>query len=647
MQLSRTRLICRAHNRFNPSIALWQHFVQASPSTPRDRRQLSTATEAAQDGASSSSKNDVSQARDAQDTEVVTENAEAKQLPVRRMTTVKGRWLSSKVEVSVAKNKHLKRTKPDISNVESQNQLAIARDAFAKSQDYQGVVVRPIVGGKPIRESALPWCVNMEGESSMTGMDRYFPKRTSLVMHAKSRSSLHSEIVKFYNYTKPDRYETAARRHLIEQVQRQVKQVLPQYNVEVFGSERTGIAMPLSDIDFRLVLKSQPLDPAKVPKLPPDTKERKKGTHLLHQLYWKLFSKNGAYLLAAVRHARYPLVAAQDRKSGLDVQVVLSNDTSISMVTMQEYMEKIPYLRELYWVVKTLFDTRGLSDVFRGGFGSYSLFMMVVASIKHAPKPPKDSARALLHFLDFWGNFDTTKHGVSIEPAYLFDKVKHPVLTDARRAQLQSGETQPLPSYMLSLRDPADETNDLGRKGIAIKHVQATFRDLHKNLLLDMKYNKRASILCPLVGTSYMLQLERRRKLQNYGREWVEREQKDLAKLAKQVREGTEGQLVLEKESEVEDWDKETREAMLSGQTLEDIEKEEARLRLAKEERDREWRRLAEEKTQRLKEEAQNTSILDHGDTMSSILGVGMPAVEDPQTSKDSVDGQGDEAKKA
>ncbi|KAI4622267.1 hypothetical protein J4E83_005009 [Alternaria metachromatica] len=632
MQLSRTRLICRAHNRFNPSIALWQHFVQPGSPGPRDRRQLSTATETAQDGANSSSKGDNTHARDAQASEAVTDNAaeppnaEAKQLPVRRMTTVKGRWLSSKVEVSIAKNKHLKRTMPTPSNVEYQDQLVTAKDAFAKSQDYEGVVVRPIVVGK-VRESALPWCVNMEGEPTMTGLDR-----------------LQSEIEKFYKYTQPDRYETAARKHLIEQVQRQVKQFLPKYNIEVFGSERTGIAMPLSDIDFRLVLKSQPSDPAQVPKFPPDTKERKKGTRLLSNLYWRVFNKNGAYLLAAIRHARYPLVAAQDRKSGLDVQVVLSNDTSISRVTMQEYMEKIPYLRELYWVVKTMFDTRGLSDVFRGGFGSYSLFMMVVASIKHAPKPPRDSARALLHFLDFWGNFDTTKHGVSIEPAHLFDKAKHPVLTDTQRARLQSGETKPLPPYMLSLRDPADETNDLGRKGIAIKHVQATFRDLHKNLLLDTKFNKRASILCPLVGTSYMLQLERRKKLQNYGREWVEREQKDLAQLAKEVREGGWQSVVDAVDEEVL---KDSVEEDVEENTLKMMEEEEARLRLAKEERDREWKRLSEEQTRRLKEEAQNTSILDHGDTMSSILGTGTLAVEDPQTSKDSVDGQGDEAKKA
>lgn len=187
MQLSRTRLICRAHNRFNPSLALWQHFVQPGSPGPRDRRQLSTATEAAQDGANSSSKGDNSHARDAQASEVVTDNAaeppnaEAKQLPVRRMTTVKGRWLSSKVEVSIAKNKHLKRTMPTPSNVEYQDQLVTARDAFAKSQDYEGVVVRPIVVGK-VRESALPWCVNMEGEPTMTGMDRYIPKRPSLIM---------------------------------------------------------------------------------------------------------------------------------------------------------------------------------------------------------------------------------------------------------------------------------------------------------------------------------------------------------------------------------------------------------------------------------------------------------------------------------
>ena len=97
---------------------------------------------------------------------------------------------------------------------------------------------------------------------------------------------------------------------------------------------------------------------------------------------------------------------------------------------MQRYMQEIPYLRSLYYVVKTIFDIRGLSDVFRGGFGSYSIFMMLVASLKHAPHQRQDAAGGLLNFLKFYSDFDAKAHGISIEPVELFDKVQHPVITN-------------------------------------------------------------------------------------------------------------------------------------------------------------------------------------------------------------------------
>jgi non-canonical poly(A) RNA polymerase PAPD5/7 len=247
---------------------------------------------------------------------------------------------------------------------------------------------------------------------------------------------LQLEITRFHKYTTPDRHEILARKHLIQQVRNHLGTWIPEYKVEVFGSERTGLGMPLSDIDFRLVPESEALDPAQA-KLPPSVEQRRENIKILQRLYNNSLRKDKAYILPVVRHARYPLISAQDRRSGLDIQIVLSNDTSISRVIMQGYMDEIPYLRELYWVVKTIFDTRGLSDVFRGGFGSYSLFMMVVASIKHAPEPPKDSAHALLNFLRFWGSFDTTKQGISIEPAFFYDKAEYPVLTDTQRAKLK------------------------------------------------------------------------------------------------------------------------------------------------------------------------------------------------------------------
>ena len=90
---------------------------------------------------------------------------------------------------------------------------------------------------------------------------------------------------------------------------------------------------------------------------------------------------------------------------------------------------------------------------------------------------------------------------------------------------------------MLCLRDPADETNDLGRKGKAIKHVQATFRHLHRLLLHDIEVNTRPSLLDPAVGSSYTLHLARRKKLQQYGERLQRQTQQTLAEKARLVRE--------------------------------------------------------------------------------------------------------------
>lgn len=125
---------------------------------------------------------------------------------------------------------------------------------------------------------------------------------------------------------------------------------------------------------------------------------------------------------------------------------------------------------------------------------------------------------------------------------------------------------------MLSLRDPADETNDLGRKGIAIKHVQATFGKLIQQLEHDMKANTRESLLGPSVGSSYKLNVDRRAQLRSYGVRLTNQMQTSLAAKAQAIR-------------EAEDTEK-----------MDEEMKEEAEMqRLAREDRDREWQRLKED----------------------------------------------------
>lgn len=215
-----------------------------------------------------------------------------------------------------------------------------------------------------------------------------------------------------------------------------VQSILPDYALEVFGSERTGIAFAASDIDLRLVPQDVMSDAA-VSRLPPSPKERIKRRTALRRLFQRLQPAHRKhYILPALRWARYPLISVQDRASGLTVQVVLSNDTTINREFIRRYIHDYPHLPQLYSVIKASLDVRGLSDVFRGGIGSYSLFMMIVASLKHNPHPRNDAAGSLEHFLHFWSDFKAEGRGVSIEPPEFFDKSEQRIMNEQALANL-------------------------------------------------------------------------------------------------------------------------------------------------------------------------------------------------------------------
>lgn len=265
------------------------------------------------------------------------------------------------------------------------------------------------------------------------------------------RLRLSLEIARFYQYARPSRTEALARRKVIEQVRKDVSDVFPDKILEVFGSERTGLALATSDIDLRLMSNSPLQGDSASPVLLPATEERKALLDSLFTLMKSAFVGNPEYILPKIRYARYPLICMQHQKSSLDIQIVCANDTTLSRSLMQQYMQEYPHLREVYFVVKTIFDQRGLSDVFRGGFGSYPLFMMLVASIKHKTSPQNDAASMLIEFLRFWANLDTPTQGVSIEPPTFFDKYTEPVMTPTVKAQLESvRKPRPVSTYLSS-----------------------------------------------------------------------------------------------------------------------------------------------------------------------------------------------------
>ncbi|KAJ4303397.1 hypothetical protein N0V90_002290 [Kalmusia sp. IMI 367209] len=509
MKLPRARPICRAPNHFSPSVALYQHFV--APYNGLDQQRFASSVHAPPETSHFLSyEGDPSPP--ASEAPLDEPQSARLQLNARKHENV-SKFRSQK---SNSIQGHLQREANKTTRAVAELLLK-SRVAFARREEYKGVVVEPIQATHRIPEEKWPWCVQDLRGSEKLAMDR-----------------LSKEIHAFYQFAKPTRAETFARRNVVEQVRTDVRPLFPGHALEIFGSERTGIALATSDIDLRMISREDS-DWAKSNK-PPSSAERRNLLKDLSTLRKKAFNNN-KYLLPTLRHARYPLLALQDRASGIDIQIVLSNDTSKSREYIQHYMTEYPYIRQVYAVVRAMFEQRGLSDVFRGGFGSYSIFMMLVASLQHQSNERKDAAGALINFMYYWAYFDTRKHGVSVSPPDYFDKTEHPVLSEATMAKIAVGNHEPLPNYMLCLRDPADDTNDLGRKGVSILHLQATLRSLVNTMIKDVKANTRHSLLANVVGDIYATTRKRRNKLEYHGRRVMSKMQADIARTAKAIRE--------------------------------------------------------------------------------------------------------------
>jgi non-canonical poly(A) RNA polymerase PAPD5/7 len=230
----------------------------------------------------------------------------------------------------------------------------------------------------------------------------------------------------------PSPVEKVARSRHVAQVRQDVRKCLPNMELEIFGSERTGLAFATSDIDLRL----KPKDSGGQ-VIPTNMWTRKQLYSDLVFLHRRLKAFTKKYPLCELHHSRYPLIALKHRSTQLEIQIVLNNDTSLSRKYIQAYTVEYPYLPNIYSVFKCLFDVRGLSDVFNGGFGSYSIFMMTVAALRLNPPSQPTAALGLWSTLEFWRDVDLNSKGISIEPSEFFEKSSESVMSSKARVRLQ------------------------------------------------------------------------------------------------------------------------------------------------------------------------------------------------------------------
>ena len=330
-----------------------------------------------------------------------------------------------------------------------------------------------------------------------------------------------------------------------------IRKVLPGAALTVHGSYDSGLATPVSDVDFSLSLpiknESSRTEGARVLK----QQSRRRNLDALKTSKNALAISPSFHQCEFLRKASVPIVKAVHRPTNKTIEIKIASTELPYKLYKADYLSEFSTLRPLYVLLKSSLQLRGLDKPFGGGLGSYSVFMMVVYALKTCPPDigPENIALQLLHILRLFSDTDLCKYGFSIDPPYMFEKLLQPPTKGQTK---QSNGTvfhksmynflwrhQP---YLMCLLDPVNPLNDLGIKAYGIKHIQAFFGHARGEVKKLLRERKDASgpitdrvdkgLLYPLVGADYEY-FEKEKKSSRIAAEHLRKTDMDL--LSKQL----------------------------------------------------------------------------------------------------------------
>lgn len=316
-------------------------------------------------------------------------------------------------------------------------------------------------------------------------------------------SRLSNEIKAYEAYMRLTPAEETAAQLVVSDVKSITRSSLGKAPLKMLGSRSTGLATPLSDFDFTFSVISPDHDSG-------DGKPSAFLRPLIRQAVSLLRDVEGDLRCSKQLQktelviARIPIIETKHRGTGLKIQIQTMALHQPAQEYTAAYLNELPSLRPLFIVLRYCLEIRGLTTVYEGGLGSYSLLMMIVTALKHysGTFAPDDLAGQLLYVLYFYGPTDLYQYGFSANPPRVFDKRKEgwskpERLTRSRNPQLRGideivRDRNRRKPYLLSLQDPANDSNDLGKSSYAIKHVQTVFNGARESILGALQRGQEA-----------------------------------------------------------------------------------------------------------------------------------------------------------
>ncbi|ESR65122.1 hypothetical protein CICLE_v10008024mg [Citrus x clementina] len=263
---------------------------------------------------------------------------------------------------------------------------------------------------------------------------------------------LHKEIVDFCDFLSPTSEEREVRNTAVEAVFDVIKYIWPKCKPEVFGSFRTGLYLPTSDIDV-VIMESGIHNPATG----------------LQALSRALLQRGIAKKIQVIAKARVPIVKFVEKKSGVSFDISFDAQNGPKAAEfIKDALAKCPPLRPLCLILKVFLQQRELNEVYSGGIGSYALLTMIMAVLKSLyecrASPEHNLGILLVNFFDFYGRkLNTTDVGVSCKGAGSFFKKSSKGFTNKGRP------------FLIAIEDPQAPDNDIGKNSFNYFQIKSAF----------------------------------------------------------------------------------------------------------------------------------------------------------------------------
>ncbi|KAM1101208.1 hypothetical protein ACFX2B_007517 [Malus domestica] len=227
----------------------------------------------------------------------------------------------------------------------------------------------PILSSLSSVRLAEPWTPLYQSEPTTPALE-VEPKLESgwFRGHCKFKSpmlQLHKEIVDFCDFLSPTPEEQESRSAAVQRISDLIKYIFPRSKVEVFGSFKTGLYLPASDIDVVIMGSG--------------VKTPQEGLKALS----RALSQMGlAKRIQVIGKARIPIIKFVEKTSGVAFDISFDIESGPKAADfIQGAVSKWPPLRPLCLILKVFLQQRELNEVYSGGLGSYALLTMIMAML--------------------------------------------------------------------------------------------------------------------------------------------------------------------------------------------------------------------------------------------------------------------------